>query len=178
MLNKVREVLYVGVGSGFVPAYLRAQGVSVTTVDVNPALNPDILSDINCLSKQVTSRFEAVMACEVLEHLPLAKLQSSIQQLSLVTLEKLLVTLPVYQRFPFKLCGTLKLCGREIPFGVWLPWRKQQLPRGHLWEVNSLPACSVESIVGILSQHFATCNSYRMRLNPYHQIFECALQPN
>lgn len=28
LLNGIREVLYVGGGSGFVPAYLRAQGVA------------------------------------------------------------------------------------------------------------------------------------------------------
>ena len=177
MLKGIRDVLYIGVGNGFVPSYLRAQGVAVKTVDVNPELQPDILCDVLDLSAVVGERtHEAVLACEVFEHMPFEAFDAAIGQISKVARTNALVTLPVYRRFPFKWGGAITIARREYPFGLWLSVRKRKLPEEHFWEIGLDRATSVSEIRSVLRKHFPLVADSRMRANPYHHVFELSLQ--
>jgi SAM-dependent methyltransferase len=63
------RVLEIGIGNGTVSAVLRARGLHVTTVDIDPALGPDVVADIRELPFRSRS-FDTLLAAEVLEHLP------------------------------------------------------------------------------------------------------------
>jgi hypothetical protein len=171
--NQLQELLYVGVGSGFVPAYLRAQGIRVTTVDINPALRPDLLCDVTRLSQALQGRtFQGVMVCEVLEHLPFESFQRSLVELASVARERVFITLPVFSRFLFRACGAVKIGQREVPVGFWLPIPKRHLPAEHAWELGSTRETSRRNVRQLLESHFAHVRDFRLRVNPYHHAFD------
>ena len=64
-------VLEIGVGSGFVTSILRKCGYSVTTIDINPGLEPDYVGSITDLDNVFQDKsFDVVLCAEVMEHLP------------------------------------------------------------------------------------------------------------
>jgi SAM-dependent methyltransferase len=64
-----QSILEVGVGNKTLTNYLKQYGYSVTTCDFDKKLAPDYVADIRALPFEDAS-FDAVLAFEVLEHLP------------------------------------------------------------------------------------------------------------
>ncbi|MDP1901630.1 MAG: class I SAM-dependent methyltransferase [Rubrivivax sp.] len=68
------DVLEVGTGDGVVRRCLQPLVRSYTVVDVNAQLQPDVLADLREPQPALAGRFDAVVATEVLEHIPFADL--------------------------------------------------------------------------------------------------------
>ena len=87
------SVLEVGVGNGFVCRYLRDYGLSVTTCDIDPGLNPTVVGSVTDLPFDDCS-FELVSCCEVLEHLPYEDVSKALSELARVTRRVVLLSVP------------------------------------------------------------------------------------
>jgi 2-polyprenyl-3-methyl-5-hydroxy-6-metoxy-1,4-benzoquinol methylase len=61
--------LEVGVGAGYVRHALQENGVTVTTVDIDPRLGVDRVGDVSALSC-ADGEFDVVLCAQVLEHVP------------------------------------------------------------------------------------------------------------
>ena len=89
------DVLEIGVGPGIVSASLRATGEMVTTADLNPALKPDVVSDIVGLERALGGRrFDLVFCSRVLHHVDLADLPINLAALAAVTNRVLILIVP------------------------------------------------------------------------------------
>lgn len=67
-----KSVLEIGLGNGIAADYLKKMGLGVTTVDIDPALNPDYICSVTELTKFLRlTFFDIVLCAEVLEHIPL-----------------------------------------------------------------------------------------------------------
>jgi ubiquinone/menaquinone biosynthesis C-methylase UbiE len=87
------RVVEIGIGNGTVAAVLRSRGLEVTTVDVDPALNPDVAADIRALPFADHS-FETALAAEVLEHLPWEEVPVAVSELTRVARRGIVVSVP------------------------------------------------------------------------------------
>jgi hypothetical protein len=76
-------VVEVGIGNGMVAQWLRDRQVSVTTVDIDPELNPDICASVLDLPMDDDS-FDVALCCEVLEHLPFEQVVPALRELGRV----------------------------------------------------------------------------------------------
>lgn len=138
--HEPRTVLEIGPGPGMVTAALRAIGVEVTTVDIQPELEPDVVASVTALPFEDHS-FDVSMCCQVLEHLPFEQLTPAVNELTRVSSRAVLLSLPDARtcfelsgrlprtkRFEFMLNRTRKL----TPERVTRAWEKS----GHYWEIG------------------------------------------
>jgi SAM-dependent methyltransferase len=76
-------VLEVGPGNGLVTDWLRQAGVQVTTLDVDPRLEPDITGSVTQIPLEADA-YDAVLCCQVLEHLPFTEAERALHELARV----------------------------------------------------------------------------------------------
>ena len=166
------NILEFGIGNGFTSTYLKRSGFTVTTVDINNNLNPDICSSINEIEKiLVDEKFDLIVCCEVLEHMPFEEFEKSISIFSNLG-KKLYLTMPNYNR-NYGISGFLRIPKfgiRSIDFSINIPIRKK-LDKEHFWEINSSKFTTIKSINHILQKYYKEVSYSHYRLNPYHISF-------
>src|SRR5664279_2839015 len=79
-----KTVLEIGPGSGVFRNYLRAAGVTVKTLDIDPTREVDYVADITKLDAVLPAgmTFDAICAFQVLEHLPFAEFETCLQNIA------------------------------------------------------------------------------------------------
>jgi len=87
------KLLEVGKGNGFVHRYLQQKGLQVTTLDILPDLKPSVVGTILSLPFANNS-FDAVMCCEVLEHLPYRDFSKALREIHRVSKGDAILSLP------------------------------------------------------------------------------------
>lgn len=90
-------VLIIGPGQGLDTEVLKWRGCTVTTFDIDDAFRPDVIGSCHDMPMFRDGQFDVVIASHVLEHLPLAYLDSAIAELARVG-RYALVYLPVAGR--------------------------------------------------------------------------------
>ncbi|MFW3615171.1 class I SAM-dependent methyltransferase [Billgrantia antri] len=171
-------LLEVGVGSGIVTAYLRHQGVSVTTLDINPALRPDHVGSILRPPPALAERrFDVVLCSRVLHHLPFDEFPQALSMLSRLTERHCLLTLPVND---FRLYCLLRLTSTS-PFTLSLPLplalkRVWQRRRGRtsgsgLWQIDASPATSRRRVSAEIGRYFDCLRHYPVPEDRSHMVY-------
>jgi SAM-dependent methyltransferase len=87
------DLLEIGVGNGTVSAVLRAKGLTLTTVDLDSALRPDVVADIRALPFDDGS-FDTVLAAEVLEHIPWDETPDAVAEIARVARRGVVISVP------------------------------------------------------------------------------------
>lgn len=88
-----KEILEVGIGSGFLSNYLRSRDYAVTTADYDKTLGPDIVCDIRNIPLEDGS-FELVMAFEILEHVPYEEALNGIKEMGRISSRYVVLSVP------------------------------------------------------------------------------------
>lgn len=167
-----RTILEIGVGSGVLSAYLRDRlQAQVTTFDFDPSLNPDLVGDVRQLASHVTPEsFEAVLAFQVLEHLPFEDFKPALQQLAHASRKNVILSLPHYG-YPLQM--RFRLWRFNWAFGRKLSKKPRWTFDGeHHWEIGtrdyplSRIRSEIQTVLQIERDYF--CADY-----PYHYFFEC-----
>lgn len=168
-----KSILEVGIGNGFVSTYMKRAGFDVTTVDINYELEPDLCAPISELTSRLSGKkFDLVVCCEVLEHMPFSEFEDAIRVFRALG-SKLYLTLPNHNivigfggfiRIPY-LGVKLSELMVEIP-------RKRILDKEHFWEINSSKETSKKNILKLLSNYYPNISVQRYSLNPYHIAFK------
>jgi len=132
---QVSNVCEIGPGHGWMKMVAHDLGIKVTTVDLDPALKPDVVAPINALPFPDES-FEAACAFEVLEHMPFESFEENVRALARIAKKYVFLSLPDHRRILFHLTGKVPL----LPyFDVFLkiPSGKKHVFDGqHYWEVG------------------------------------------
>lgn len=104
-------VLEIGVGNGVVGGHLRKSGISVTTLDIDGSLSPDVTASATKMPLQ-SGEFDVVLCAEVLEHLRFEDVPKALGEISRVTRGHAVVSMPHWGSV---IAGLFK-----IPFIPWL----------------------------------------------------------
>lgn len=165
---KPNSVLIVGVGDSIVADVLRGQGAQVFTADFDLGLAPDIAADVRRLPLQ-DNGIDLVICCQVLEHLPLADLGSTLTSLRAVARRRLIVSLPQRGRgWGFSL--RLPAIGEWSRGGV-LPARTPHVFDGqHHWELGA-PGSRRRDLVRITNGQLAEARTFVDAADPYRRFF-------
>jgi SAM-dependent methyltransferase len=166
-----RQVLEIGVGPGLIALYLRAQGIHVCTVDMENALQPDICASVTNLPFADKS-FDAILCCQVLEHLPFKNFDQCLRELRRVCGKRLVLSLPdktpglaMSIRVPNFLFWDFCL---SLPAAIREPIRRV---REHHWEIGRWGYSSRRITKHLKNAGFSLDRTYRVSAYPYHRFF-------
>ena len=166
------RVLEIGPGSGHTTWLLRNWGMTVTTLDFDPSIRPDIVGDITeipCTSKS----FDCVLAAEVLEHIPFSEFEKAIAELRRICRGHVIITLPA----PFVgISALLNIAGLNLKsIFLGLPfWAHHKYDGQHYWELGKrgYSAWRVRRI--IRRQGFQILRDFRPAPSRYCRFFVLA----
>ena len=166
-----KTILEIGPGSYLLTHILKESGYRVTTFDNDPGTKPDKAGDIRKLSFQ-KNRFDLVICCQVLEHLPFKNFLPLLKKLKKTTKKHLIISLPEDSlsslQFALKLIPFIPLVKKIVN----LP-RQKPLPKGgpHHWEINR-PNYPLKKIIRTIEKSgFQIKKSFLVFENPYHRFF-------
>lgn len=173
-----KSVIEVGVGAGVVAAALRTMGNSVTTLDLQTDLEPDIVGTV-LATGCADNAFDVAICCQVLEHLPFSQFKPALCELQRITRHGLVLSLPDVSPY-----GFLSAKLPKIP-EFKLEWKlpnlrpttispEQFAQDGHYWEIGrrGLPLSTVLEHIHETEWHVErTWNVPEMR---YHRFFKLA----
>ena len=165
-----KTVLEIGPGSGVFRSYLRAAGVEVKTLDIDPTRDVDYVADITKLDQTLPPglTFDAICAFQVLEHLPLSEFETCLANIARRANPHVFISLP-YR-------------GLRVRFGFWwgdhhltfghkfmLPWRHKPIPEHH-WELG-YPLTARKITKRIATQLDVVSRGF-LHENPYHYMWQ------
>jgi len=176
--HEPRTVLEIGPGPGMVTAAFRAIGIDVTTVDVQPQLEPDVVASVTDLPFEHDS-FDVSMCCQVLEHLPFDQFEPALKELGRVSRKAVLISLPdarSYWEVSGRLPGMKRFAFKVSRQHAIQPERIQRswLRSGHYWEIGH-PEYPIGKIMSAFKQpELAVKRTWRPSEMAYHWFVELA----
>ncbi len=165
-----KTALIIGVGDNIVPMILSQQGVSVTTFDFDKDLQPDIVGDVtdieNILTKDGFQKFDVLLCCQVLEHLPYDYFEKTLAQFRNVA-NNVILSLPFSAH---KYHINIKLPLIKIRFSFYINWvfTKYKFNGQHYWEIGrkgffkNKIIKSIKKIFTVKKVFLATHNNYHL----------------
>lgn len=164
------SILEVGPGLGVLKAVGALYGFTVTTVDIDPGLEPDYVGGVTNLPFK-DEAFDLICAFQVLEHLPYSELNKALRDLKRVTSKYVLISLPNadvvwrYKVYVPKL--------GEYDFMISRPFRKpaeHMFDGEHYWELNK-KGYDLNRVLSDFSREFIVKDNWQLWDNPYHHFF-------
>jgi len=130
------KVLEVGPGSGHTSWLLAQSRIDVTTLDIDPSIQPDLVGDVTKIPAPAME-YDCVLAAEVLEHIPFDDFEAALSELSRVSKKYIVITLPA----PFVGVSAFINLPKFPPmsFCCGLPYRvSHEFDGQHYWELGKV----------------------------------------
>lgn len=165
-----KKVLEIGIGNGFVSKYLKERGLNIVTLDIDERLKPDYIGSVLSIPFRDNS-FDVVACYELLEHLPYESVPKAFSEISRVSKQYVILSLPdvtmcyrIYIQIP-KLGEIKKL----LP----LPSIRKPIHKfdgEHFWEIGKAGYPLRKIIKDAQMQGLQLMKTYRVYENPYHRF--------
>ena len=174
-----KNALEIGVGNGLVSDYLKKLGIDITTCDINLDLEPDVVGDVRALPFKDKS-FDAVLAFQVLEHLPFSDFEKSLKEIERISKRFVIISLPHrilgievvikgYFVNPYIKKRFVSFC-IGVP-NIFLRKKRNSIVIGrHFWEIG-LWGYSYRKIRKIILKHFKIIKEVKPILKHQHHFF-------
>lgn len=166
-----QTVLEIGIGNGIIAYLARRAGVQITTLDIDPLLEPDMVGSVTDVPVE-SDAFDVVACFEVLEHLPFDLFPTVLRELHRVARRYALISLPDitrYVRASVHLPGVGDL--RFMTQSQFLPNARREFLDAHCWEIGDKRFPLSRVVRCIESEGFAIHRTYRIFDHPYHRVF-------
>jgi SAM-dependent methyltransferase len=169
------NVLEIGIGNGVVSQYLSNAGIDTTTVDFDPALEPDVLASVTDLPI-ADSAFDAVACFEVLEHLPFESFPCALEELHRVCRRYALISLP--DSAPYFRLHIPRLLPNKLYERPFHRPREHAFDGEHYWEVNK-QGFPLSKIIGCMNDAgFSVERTWRLYEIPKIRMFRLSKVPS
>lgn len=176
-LKDVHSILLVGIGDGIVVNILKNLGYQVATLDFDKNLNPDIVGTVTDIGKIVTEKYDCIMCCQVLEHIPFEYLENVLRQFKKITNKNIIISLPLNHLKLLKAKIYLPFI-HDISIKILIPkfWQhKYRLEKEgwgeHYYEIGINKKCNRKAIRKIMKEHFNIIHEFNPIENVYHVFF-------
>jgi len=171
LLLKQNEVLEIGVGNRFVSNYLRERGINIVTLDIDKELKPDVVGSVLDIPFRDNS-FQIVACYELLEHLPYEYVAKALSEISRVSKQHVILSLPDVNRV-YRIYIYIPKVG-EIKRLLPLPRIRKPIRKfdgEHYWEIGKTGYPLKRILNDIQKQGLQLERTYRVYENPYHRFF-------
>ena len=167
---KPEKVLEIGVGNHVVTQYLKGAGVALATLDVDKALEPDVVASVTSMPLPDASH-DVVLAAEVLEHLPFKDFSKALAEINRVTKQHAVISLPHW--------GSVIAGAVKVPLLPWLRFalklpgfkRHVMSQNGHYWEIGKIGFSLGRVKQAMRAAGFQIIRDYVIIEYPYHHFF-------
>ena len=173
--NNPKSVLEIGVGNKTVSDYLKRTGVEVTTCDFDHSLEPDVVADARKLPFE-SDRFDLILACEILEHIPFSDFENALSELKRVSSETVILSVPYSCAFfEYIFSISVPFFSKIFNYKIKVPYFISRVEFGktnneHYWEMGTNGYSKIK-IRRILKKHFKIDKEFSPVLNSHHYFF-------
>ena len=167
-----KTILEVGIGNKTVCNYLKQFGFDITTCDFDLNLDPDVVADIRNLSFE-DNKFDVVLACEILEHIPFKDVPIALSELKRVSKKILIISIP-YSSFFTEIFFNINVpfFYKQLHFALSVPSfiHKFKKTNEHYWGMGrkNYPKKKIRKL---LKRYFEIKKEFQPILIPYHYFF-------
>lgn len=170
-----QNVLVVGKGSSFVDSYLLRQNFKVSTLDIDPSLNPTFCASV-LQAPFADHTWNTIVCCQVLEHLPFEHFHGALLELRRLLTDDgtLILSLPDLSRsyrFSFQVPGLGEwklLLDVPIPNILKKAW---QFNGEHHWNIGNKNFPRDRIRKSILQTGFRIAREYAVFEMKWHRFF-------
>jgi len=164
-----KTVLEIGPGNGVVTYVLRKAGIHVDTLDHDPTLKPDFVASVLDLPFQPNS-YDAVMCCQVLEHLPWEHFSKAMQNISVIAKNTIVISLPQNSRRFFVEFKLPKIRRRLWELDIPIKNIPMEFNGEHYWEIGK--GASENDVLSVFKRiNLNVLSSYKVPEFRSHHFF-------
>lgn len=142
--------------------------MSYKTLDIAEDLKPDFVGSAHSIPLPDNS-FDAVVAFEILEHIPFEEFENSVKEIKRVARKNVVISVPHFGP-PIKFLLKVPFLP-EIRFAFKIPYYRKHVFNGqHYWEIGK-KGYPTKRIRTILQKHFTLLDEFVPFENQYHHFF-------
>mgnify|MGYP001603163997 CR=1 FL=1 len=168
LCQQVTKFIQDHINAEFLTDALKHQGVTVTTLDIDENLHPDVVGSVQQMPIQ-NAAVDVALCAEVLEHLPFDRFEMCVKELARVTRQGVILSLP---HWGYTARVILDVPGLPPLRRAWkLPLSKRLVSGGvHFWEIGRA-GYPLKRITAILAESFLIEREWLSPWMPYHHFF-------
>lgn len=166
------KVLYIGIGNGFVPKYLKDRMVEIVVLDHDENLRPDIVASVLNIPFG-NDHFSVVACCQVLEHLPYEDFSRALSEIHRITQDYAIISLPDVTTV-YRIDLELPRISQRIQRLIKHPFHRSarhEFGGEHYWEIGKKNYPLTRITATITSNKFKIKKTYRVFEFYYHRFF-------
>jgi len=166
---KGKSVLLIGAWDGIVVDVLKRLNKHVTTFDFDQSLKPDIVWDVTMIDEIITKKYDVIVCCQVLEHIPFDMFDPTIKKIQNIFNEKFILSLP-NRNIRIKFFAPII---RHVKFPIHRFWNNQwninkEWNGEHYREIDATKEYKLINIKKIINQYYDIKEIYTPFNNTYH----------
>ncbi|KKS83640.1 MAG: Methyltransferase type 11 [Parcubacteria group bacterium GW2011_GWA2_43_11] len=172
---KPQSVLIIGVGDDVVPTFLRKANYTVTTIDIDSELQPDVVADVRNMPFDDGS-YDVVCAFQVLEHLPYEEFEGILKELHRVSKKNVIISVP-HRRTGFEMIIKFpyirSLLHKDfVRFALRFPVKFKGFESSgqHYWEIDWFTT-KLKKVRTDMEKYFTITAETTPVLDPYRRFF-------
>jgi hypothetical protein len=167
--SQVNSVLEIGIFNSILKELLHLNDYKVSTADVDPNVNPDILLDLSKKFELPENEFDVIVLFQVLEHIPYEQAEQALKLLALFTKKYLVISLPYStQHLALQLKLSTSPRPRHLFFNLPRFWSTTPICDQHYWEVGLKGYPKKRILNSILEAGLKIKQEFVDPTNPYH----------
>lgn len=173
VFSNTRSVLEIGPGNKIVSNALKEMGIEVMTMDIDSETNPDFIDNILNPKTIKENSFDAVLCCQVLEHLPYSDFLPALRNVYKITRKNVIISLPYTSKGTFRFKIYIPFCGKKFIKLFTLFPRKHIFNGQHYWEIGKKGYSLSKILNDIKKAGLQIKRHYPIFENPYHYMIVC-----
>lgn len=162
-----KSLLIVGVGDKIIYNILRSDMI-VKSLDIADDLAPDFRGSLSELSSITEEKFDCILCCQVLEHLPFDSFEICLRELYEASNKYCVISLPQYRWA----IGANIVFNRTFGFQFVIP--RKSVPHSfngeHYWNLGA-KGTSRKKMEKIIEKYFVIENKYNVKEITFHRFY-------